>query len=190
MSVNHMNATLSTGPLPYWVIGEGRPLLYLHAAGGPQISPFLEELARSHRVLMPIAPGFEGTPFHPAVKTVRDLAGLYAEFAQAVIGTACDVMGHSFGGWTALWLAVSHSDCVDQLVLEAPAGLRFGAAAHRRAIRRNCGASFMRIQRKPRPSSKRRRSPPPMPRHSRATTAAFLLTRRCSRVCRRSRPEP
>jgi pimeloyl-ACP methyl ester carboxylesterase len=129
MSVNHMNATLSTGPLPYWVIGEGRPLLYLHAAGGPQISPFLEELARSHRVLMPIAPGFEGTPFHPAVETVRDLAGLYAEFAQAVIGTACDVMGHSFGGWTALWLAVSHSDCVDQLVLEAPAGLRFGAAA-------------------------------------------------------------
>jgi hypothetical protein len=65
MSVNHMSATLSTGPLPYWVIGEGRPLLYLHAAGGPQISPFLEELARSHRVLMPIAPGFEGTPFHP-----------------------------------------------------------------------------------------------------------------------------
>ena len=56
MSVNHVNATLSTGPLPYWVIGEGRPLLYLHAAGGPQISPFLEELARSHRVLMPIAP--------------------------------------------------------------------------------------------------------------------------------------
>jgi pimeloyl-ACP methyl ester carboxylesterase len=129
MSVNRLNAALSTGILPYWVIGEGRPLLYLHAAGGPQISPFLEGLARSHRVLMPIAPGFEGTPVNPAVKTVPDLAGLYAEFAQAVVGTPCDVMGHSFGGWAALWLAISHPDRVDQLVLEAPAGLRFGAAS-------------------------------------------------------------
>jgi pimeloyl-ACP methyl ester carboxylesterase len=45
-----------------------------------------------------------------------------------VIGQACDVIGHSFGGWVALWLALSHPDCVDHLVLEAPAGLRFGAA--------------------------------------------------------------
>jgi pimeloyl-ACP methyl ester carboxylesterase len=28
----------------------------------------------------------------------------------------------------ALWLALSHPDCVDHLVLEAPSGLRFGAA--------------------------------------------------------------
>jgi pimeloyl-ACP methyl ester carboxylesterase len=44
-----------------------------------------------------------------------------------VIGQPCDVIGHSFGGWVALWLALSHPDCVDHLVLEAPSGLRFGA---------------------------------------------------------------
>jgi pimeloyl-ACP methyl ester carboxylesterase len=133
MSVNTLVdrriATLSTGTLPYWVFGEGRPLLYLHAAGGPQISPFLEGLARSHCVFMPITPGFEGTPAHSAIKTVPDLAGLYAEFAGAIIGAACDVMGHSFGGWAALWLAAGHPGVVDQLVLEAPAGLRFGTAS-------------------------------------------------------------
>jgi pimeloyl-ACP methyl ester carboxylesterase len=36
-------------------------------------------------------------------------------------------MGHSFGGWTALWLAVKHPQAIGQLVLEAPGGLRIGA---------------------------------------------------------------
>lgn len=129
MSANQMDARLSTGVLPYWVLGEGRPLLYLHAAGGPQITPFLERISRNHRVVMPIAPGFDGTPVHPATRTVPDLADLYAEFASSVISGRCDVMGHSFGGWTALWLAVRHPDTVGQLVLEAPGGLRFGVNA-------------------------------------------------------------
>jgi pimeloyl-ACP methyl ester carboxylesterase len=34
------------------------------------------------------------------------------------------VIAESFGGWIALWLAVKHPDLVEQLVLEAPAGLR------------------------------------------------------------------
>jgi len=38
-------------------------------------------------------------------------------------------MGHSFGGWTALWLAIKQPQAVEQLVLEAPAGLRYGAVA-------------------------------------------------------------
>jgi pimeloyl-ACP methyl ester carboxylesterase len=129
MSVDRAEIKLSCGVLSYLVIGEGRPLLYLHAAGGPQLTPFLTGLAQSHRVFVPIAPGFEGTALNPAIRTVPDLADLYAEFAAAAIGGACDVMGHSFGGWAALWLAVRHPGAVDQLVLEAPAGLRFGASA-------------------------------------------------------------
>jgi len=126
MSANQMDATLSTGVLPYRVLGDGRPLLYLHAAGGPQVTPFLQQISQKYRVVMPIAPGFESTPAHPAIKTIPDLADLCAEFVSTVIGGPCDVIGHSFGGWTALWLAVRHPDVVDQLVLEAPAGLRFG----------------------------------------------------------------
>ncbi len=119
--------TLSSGPLTYTVLGEGLPLLYLHAAGGPQISPFLAELAKTHRIYAPTAPGFEGTPAHDKVASIRALADLYAEFAKTVIKERCDAMGHSFGGWTALWLAVNHPDSVEQIVPEAPGGLRFGA---------------------------------------------------------------
>jgi pimeloyl-ACP methyl ester carboxylesterase len=55
---------------------------------------------------------------------MADLADLAARFARTVIGGRCDVVAESFGGWTALWLAVRHPDLVAQLVLEAPAGLR------------------------------------------------------------------
>ncbi|HWM45454.1 MAG TPA: alpha/beta hydrolase [Xanthobacteraceae bacterium] len=127
MSVTRAEAKLASGTLPYAVLGEGRPLLYLHAAGGPLISPVLEGLAASHRVYAPIAPGFDGTPVHDTVKGIPGLADLYIAFVEAVIKTPVDVMGHSFGGWTALWMALKQPDLIDQLVLEAPGGLRFGA---------------------------------------------------------------
>jgi pimeloyl-ACP methyl ester carboxylesterase len=129
MGTNRTEIKLGTGNLTYFVLGEGRPLLYLHSAGGAIISPFLEWLSASHRIYTPIAPGFDGTPFHKDVRGIRGLAALYAEFINAVIKAPCDVMGHSFGGWTALWLAAEHPNLVDQIVLEAPAGLRFGQQA-------------------------------------------------------------
>jgi hypothetical protein len=83
---------LSSGTLPYAEFGEGRPLLYLHAAGGPQISRFLENLAKTHRVYMPTAPGFEGAPVHDTVRNMPDLAKLYGEFADKVIKAPCDAV--------------------------------------------------------------------------------------------------
>lgn len=127
MTASRQEVKLSSGAVTYTVLGEGRPLLYLHAAGGPLVSPFLTELAKTHRVYAPTAPGFEGTASHDGVASIRALANLYAEFAATIIKTPCDVMGHSFGGWTALWLAVNHPETVEQIVLEAPGGLRFGA---------------------------------------------------------------
>jgi pimeloyl-ACP methyl ester carboxylesterase len=126
MTATRAEAKLAAGTLPYTVIGEGRPLLYLHSAGGPVISPFLEALANGHRIFSPVAPGFDGTPAMDKVRGVPDLADLYAAFAEKVIGSACDVMGHSFGGWAALWLAVKHPSVAAQMVLEAPGGLRIG----------------------------------------------------------------
>jgi pimeloyl-ACP methyl ester carboxylesterase len=126
MSTKRTEIKLSTGTLPYFTLGEGRPLLYLHAAGGVMISPFLERLAASHRIYAPIAPGFDGTPVHEPVRGIRRLAELNAEFIETVIKEPCDAIGHSFGGWTALWLAANHGDLIEQIVLEAPGGLRFG----------------------------------------------------------------
>jgi pimeloyl-ACP methyl ester carboxylesterase len=114
---------LSTGKLAYFEAGSGTPLLYLHPAGGVRRSPVLEGLAKSFALYVPVMPGFEGTALHPEVRTRQALAPLVAEFTERVVGGRCDVMGWSFGGCVALWLALERPELVDRLVLECPAGL-------------------------------------------------------------------
>jgi pimeloyl-ACP methyl ester carboxylesterase len=124
IAFNAHHVDLDSGRVFYLKGGEGRPLLHLHPAGGPRVTPAIAALARRHAIYMPTTPGFNGTPEHAAVTSMPDLADLAAKFVRSVIGGPCDVMSESFGGWTALWLAARHSDLVEQLVLEAPAGLR------------------------------------------------------------------
>jgi pimeloyl-ACP methyl ester carboxylesterase len=120
------NVKLASGSVSYFVVGSGQPLLYLHPAGGIAISKPLEALAANHTVYMLVTPGFDGTQPHPGVKTMEGLADLAAAFIDAAIGKRCDVLGASFGGWEALWLAVRHGAKIDHLVLEAPAGVPAG----------------------------------------------------------------
>src|SRR6185295_12866672 len=117
-------AALSGGPVHYQKGGSGPPILHLHPAAGPRISPVVERLAQRHTIYLPTAPGFNATPMHADVKTMVDLAELMAAFITHVIGGKCDVVAESFGGWVALWLAAKHPDLVEQLVLQGPAGLR------------------------------------------------------------------
>ena len=115
---------LSSGPVHYQQGGSGPPLMHLHPAAGPRLTPVIEQLARRHAVYVPAAPGFNGTPRHAAVVGMTGLAALMAEFAQKVCGGRCDVVAESFGAWVALWLAAQHPNLVDHLVVEGPAGLR------------------------------------------------------------------
>ena len=124
-SFTERDVMLSSGQLHIREGGNGRPLLHLHSAGGPRISPMLGRLAARHRLICPFAPGMEDTPALPTVKTVPALADLYAELIRKEIGDEpCDVMGESFGGYVGLWLAAKHPGLVDHLVLEGPGGLR------------------------------------------------------------------
>jgi len=117
-------AELSSGPVHYQTGGSGPPILHLHPAAGPRISPVVERLTARHTMFMPTAPGFNATPMHAGVKTMMDLADLMAAFVRQIVGGKCDVVAESFGGWVALWLAAKHPDLVEQLVLQGPAGLR------------------------------------------------------------------
>jgi len=115
---------LSSGELTYFVAGEGRPILYLHPAGGVRWTRVLEGLAKSFALHVPVMPGFDGTGAHGAVKSMQELAKLMGEFIDKVIGGSSDVMGCSFGGCVALWLAAERPDRVGHLVLECPAVFR------------------------------------------------------------------
>jgi pimeloyl-ACP methyl ester carboxylesterase len=55
---------------------------------------------------------------------MKALAALAAEFIEKAVGGACDLIGCSFGGYLAAWLAAQRPDLVDHLVLECPAGFR------------------------------------------------------------------
>src|SRR5262245_19088629 len=124
ISLTEHHVELDSGRVTYLKGGEGRPILHLHPAGGPRVTPVTQVLARRHAYYIPTVPGFNGTPEHPTVGSMVDLADLAARFIRTVIGGPCDVVAESFGGWQALWLAVRHPDLVQQLVLQAPAGLR------------------------------------------------------------------
>jgi pimeloyl-ACP methyl ester carboxylesterase len=117
-------ASLKRGALQFHEAGTGEPLLYLHSAGGVRLSPALDRLAESYRLLIPVMPGFDGTERIAGLHSMEGLADLVAEFIDSVIKRPCDVIGHSFGGWLATWLAVRHPTKVEQLVLAAPAGFR------------------------------------------------------------------
>nr|ART40306.1 K499 [uncultured bacterium] len=124
MAFTKTDLKLKSGTIPCYVGGAGRPVLCLHSAGGVRISPALERIAESYKLYMPVLPGFDGTPRIDGMRTMADLADLAAEAADAAIGAPCDVIGHSFGGWVATWLAVKHPAKVQQLVLHAAAGFR------------------------------------------------------------------
>ena len=114
---------LPSGPLAYFHAGSGPPLLYLHPAGGVRRSRVLEGLAGAFSLYVPVFPGFEATALHESIRSRRQLAALVAQFWEKVVGERCDVMGWSFGGAVAMWLAIDHPRLVERLVLECPAGL-------------------------------------------------------------------
>lgn len=53
---------VSGGPCRVWEKGDGEPLGIFHGLGGcPLWTPFLEELSRTRRVVVPVLPGFPGS---------------------------------------------------------------------------------------------------------------------------------
>ena len=121
--MEQLETRLASGALTYFVEGEGRPLLYLHPAGGVRWTHVMRGLARSFKLYVPVAPGFDGTPPHAGLDSMKGLGALAGQFVEKIIGGPCDVMGCSFGGCAAMWLPAQRPELVDPLVLECPAGL-------------------------------------------------------------------
>lgn len=124
MSFTRAELAVKSGKVSCYTSGTGHPVLYLHSAYGVRLSPALEHLAESFRFCVPVLPGFDGTPRHERLRSIPDLADLAADIIETEIKEPCDVIGHSFGGWIAAWLAVRHPTKIRQVVLCAAAGFR------------------------------------------------------------------
>jgi pimeloyl-ACP methyl ester carboxylesterase len=107
----------------YLTAGDGPPLVHLHGAGGLRLNQGHDLLARQFRVIAFEMPGF-GTEENQRTRNMAELAATMAKAAQALGLQQFNLMGTSFGGRTALFLALQSPELVRALVLEAPAAIR------------------------------------------------------------------
>ena len=104
--------------------GEGPALVHLHGAGGLRLSPAHDLLAKQFRVVTFEMPGFGASPENTKTQTMPELATTMAAAADKLGLVRYDLMGTSFGGKAALWLALQQPERVTGLVLESPAAIR------------------------------------------------------------------
>jgi pimeloyl-ACP methyl ester carboxylesterase len=108
----------------YMEAGQGTPLVHLHGASGLRLTPAHDLLSRQFRVIAFEMPGFGQSLENTSTRDMSELASTMAVAANALGIERFNLMGTSFGGKTALWLALQQSERVLALVLEAPAAIR------------------------------------------------------------------
>jgi pimeloyl-ACP methyl ester carboxylesterase len=108
----------------YKEAGQGAPLVSLHGAGGMRIYRSHALLAEQYRVIVFEVPGFGHSPANERSQSMPELAGTMAQAVANLGIERCNLMGNSFGGKLALWLAVEQPERIQALVLVAPAAIR------------------------------------------------------------------
>lgn len=108
----------------YKEAGQGDLLVCLHGAGGMRISRSHELLAERYRIIALEVPGFGESPVNDRSASIQDLALTMSEAVASLGLDRYSLMGTSFGGRLALWLAIQRPEPIQSLVLVAPAALR------------------------------------------------------------------
>jgi len=103
--------------------GSGKPLLFLHGAGGLAWDPYLDALAEQRRVIAPYLPGTSKSNDISQVRDLWDLVLAYYDLLDALHIERADVIGHSMGGMIACEMAATDPSRVGRLIAIAPAGL-------------------------------------------------------------------
>jgi pimeloyl-ACP methyl ester carboxylesterase len=107
-------------------VGEGSPVVVLHGWGGriESMAPVIRCLEPSFRVLALDLPGFGEAPLPDGVWGTPD----HAEYVVDVLAhhdvRRAHFVGHSFGAKAAFYVAATHRDLVDKLVLIGSNGVR------------------------------------------------------------------
>jgi len=111
-------------PVRYLEGGSGRPLVFLHGAGGATIEdPFLAKLADKYHVFAPLLPGYGDSLECPELRDMLDFT-LHTWDVVNALGLRDPILvGHSMGGMIAAEMAAIAPHDVTRLALIAPAGL-------------------------------------------------------------------
>jgi pimeloyl-ACP methyl ester carboxylesterase len=111
--------------------GEGPLVILLHGNGG-HAETYSRNIARLGQNFHVMAVDMVWHGFSADVPFNEAMVPTYAEQMLELIDAAgagrASFEGESLGGWVGLWMALHHPDKVDALVLNTPAGIRFGPA--------------------------------------------------------------
>jgi len=108
----------------YMEAGQGTPLIHLHGAGGLRMTRAHDLLSKHYRVIVFEMPGFGRSPENTRSTTMADLAATMAAALNNMQIDRFNLLGTSFGGKVALWLAAQQPLRVLGLVLESPGAIR------------------------------------------------------------------
>jgi len=112
-------------------LGQGPPLVFLHAEDGLRFSgPFLARLAEHFEVIAPTHPAWAGSTRPPHIRTLDDVAYLYLDLLDA-IGAPVALVGASIGGWLAAEVATKSQEGLSCVVLVSPLGMKIGGRSDR-----------------------------------------------------------
>ena len=111
-------------PVRYYEGGQGRPLVFLHGAGGLEADlGFLDALAARFHVYAPLVPGYGDSQECPELRDMLDFT-LHTWDVVEALGVKDPVLaGFSMGGMIAGEMAATAPHDVSRLALIAPAGL-------------------------------------------------------------------
>ncbi|MDP2354571.1 MAG: alpha/beta hydrolase [Beijerinckiaceae bacterium] len=107
--------------------GTGSPLVLL--AGEEQLevdSPFVKELARDHKVIMPSPPGFGVSGRPDWLTSPDDLAYIMLDLMEILGLENVPVVGCSLGGWIAAEMATKNDSSFSRLALIGAYGVKVG----------------------------------------------------------------
>ncbi len=104
--------------------GSGPALLWLHGLRGIDSGdPLVLALAAGHRVVAPLAPGFDDLDELADIDSIPELALDYDDLLRGLGLGAMAIVGHSFGAMMAAEIAAHFPERASRLVLLAPVGL-------------------------------------------------------------------
>lgn len=105
----------------YLEAGSGPALVVLHGGGGLRCVRAHELLAERHRVMLLEMPGFGTSAADDDTPSVEEYAKTVHRAAAAIVGGSYNVMGTSFGGRVAAWIATQFEPEIETAVLSGPA---------------------------------------------------------------------
>jgi pimeloyl-ACP methyl ester carboxylesterase len=117
-----MRMAVNGGEIEYEVKGSGEPVLMIHGTGvaatfAPQMS---EPALRGYRLIRMHRRGFAGSSRTPVPFSIADHAADARALLKALGVDRAHIIGHSFGGSTALQLALDSPEVVHSLVVMEP----------------------------------------------------------------------